>query len=1101
MATVHKINSKFFNSLKENIKIPFLVLNHSGDILFLNDEASLLLSLTQKNNNIFNTLEESSSRKISSLIEETYVSGKPLTEEILINLSNGNSFSVQITVSSYKDENELFVFCSLKPFDIKLGITGKTMIKSKIEDLKELINNEKIFELIIELRSLYPLTYMGREKLLTELDKAEDLFWIKNFDGNFALANRSLANFIGLSSNQLEGKPVKSFIPSFLNNFLETIEDYIRETFNFVSIEGVSLFGISASSGYNTIIIPLIDADKKVIAFIGVIQKVKQILTSQPQSLLQTSEINIFEGINKPISLIDNEGIIKHDSKEFCKLFSEEIKDLRNLKIDQVFPIFISSRIQKFMNSTLDAEIFEITENIKLGEDNTNKYFLELSKIFDQKGKFIGASIFIESAKLEDDLETIIKSRGRMFDILINKNPEPILIYETENLRFIEVNHSALAFYGYRRDEFLQMDLTDLYTPEDIQTLLGSSDVSNITGKYTGPFKHRKKDGSFAIVMISKIPFRFKDKDAHYNIIKDVTSELELGKTNLLYKSAFDNTEDIVILTDANGFITFINSSAENNLGYSKKDLENTSFTSLAKDDERGMVNGSVFQSQIKEPVKMNFEIKKSDGSFLSTELFATPIMDYKGEIDSFTILAKVEREMIGHSKESINDIIPEYNLGKDFSNGNLIPETISTSFLSNLFHEILTPINVILGFVQELKESIKDLSPEQKESVEFINQNKERLLTTMNSMVEFASIGRENNRINLQSISITEIIDQLQDDIKDVLKTKGIEFAYGKISSSLKFESDKQKFQMLISLMGRISSQIIQEKRLYFSSYQIDEENFVITFRDSYANTSKHLIDNLYGLFQLDNHSLAKDYGISKITSQLANSLLKLLKGKFEIFESAPDKNNYGFIFPVSLSQTIDDTIDDKAINNKSEEFPEKNKGKSNKERNNEIFNIDIEPAEEENIERVMPLSDPKILNEDHSKNLSNRIDISSLSCLYIEDQVDSQILFKVQMKELKEIKFAVSFEEALPLLDENHFDFVVMDINLQGEYNGLDALKIIHKMPNYKNIPIIAVTAYVLPGDKEKFIATGFNDFISKPIFRERMMESLEKIFLMHV
>ena len=130
--------------------------------------------------------------------------------------------------------------------------------------------------------------------------------------------------------------------------------------------------------------------------------------------------------------------------------------------------------------------------------------------------------------------------------------------------------------------------------------------------------------------------------------------------------------------------------------------------------------------------------------------------------------------------------------------------------------------------------------------------------------------------------------------------------------------------------------------------------------------------------------------------------------------------------------------------------------------------------------------------------KKFQGKINLSQLNCLYIEDQVDSQILFKVQMKELNDIKFAVSFEEALPLLDSHNFDFIVMDINLQGEYNGLDALKIIHKMPGYESIPIIAVTAYVLPGDKEKFIAAGFNDFISKPIFREKMIDSLEKIFL---
>ncbi|MBI2419171.1 MAG: response regulator, partial [Ignavibacteriales bacterium] len=127
----------------------------------------------------------------------------------------------------------------------------------------------------------------------------------------------------------------------------------------------------------------------------------------------------------------------------------------------------------------------------------------------------------------------------------------------------------------------------------------------------------------------------------------------------------------------------------------------------------------------------------------------------------------------------------------------------------------------------------------------------------------------------------------------------------------------------------------------------------------------------------------------------------------------------------------------------------------------------------------------------------VQNVFSLSDFSCLYIEDQVDSQILFKVQMKELREIRFAVSFEEALPLLTSYNFDFIVMDINLQGEYNGLDALKMIHQMPQFSHLPIIAVTAYVLPGDKDKFILAGFNDFISKPIFREKMIDSLEKIF----
>jgi CheY-like chemotaxis protein len=70
-------------------------------------------------------------------------------------------------------------------------------------------------------------------------------------------------------------------------------------------------------------------------------------------------------------------------------------------------------------------------------------------------------------------------------------------------------------------------------------------------------------------------------------------------------------------------------------------------------------------------------------------------------------------------------------------------------------------------------------------------------------------------------------------------------------------------------------------------------------------------------------------------------------------------------------------------------------------------------------------------------------------------------------------------------------------MDINLQGEYNGLDALRIIQKMPGYKDIPIIASTAYLQPGARDSFIAAGFSEFISKPLFRDKLLEMLKKFF----
>ncbi len=153
---------------------------------------------------------------------------------------------------------------------------------------------------------------------------------------------------------------------------------------------------------------------------------------------------------------------------------------------------------------------------------------------------------------------------------------------------------------------------------------------------------------------------------------------------------------------------------------------------------------------------------------------------------------------------------------------------------------------------------------------------------------------------------------------------------------------------------------------------------------------------------------------------------------------------------------------------------------------------------VEDETIE-VIETTAPKdkVVQPPAHQNTDEKVDITNFSCLYFEDQIDSQILFSVQMKGLKNLNFAVSFEESLPMLESGNYDFIVIDINLQGSYNGLDILRIIRSMPKYENTPVFAVTAYVLPGDQQKFVLAGFSGFISKPIFRDQMIDLLAEVF----
>ena len=1149
MSSDYKINSSLFGSLNEIIRNPFIVMDNVGNILSFNKEAGVLLKLHQQKNNIYDQLDDSSSELLNGMIDKLFSSSGPLVQFTNLKLRQGGDIKGEIHLNSYKEENEYFIFLSLKADEI---VTSSAVSDISVfnGDINDILFSGKLLQIIEEVRNSFPFSLIGKESFRKKIDPLEEFFWIEDTNGNYVVVNYNLSKYTGIKIKQMEGKPVNNFLLPIMSSLFDSINKFISESGNSVIIKGIPFKGDEKNNLYETIKIPLFNSGHDLIAYIGITQKIKPKKETPHISVDSLPYSAAFLGLNGEIIQIN---------KELLSLLSQESQAILNANYEKVFPAELAEQIRGFfLGSENELKVIlsgKIFENKRIN-DSFNVY---LSKIFNNINQNDGILIIFQEVSSKDDFENLISKRGRMFDILIQNNPEPIFIYDNENLRFLEVNQSALNLYGYRKEEFLQMDLTDLYTPEDIQTLLDSSNSADKFGKFTGPYRHKRKNGSSVFVEISKILFKFQEKDAHFNIIKDVTEKLESEKKNQLYKSVFDNSHDLLFITDSTGFITYTNKAVSDILELPKTEFENRSFATLVKNEDRGTIATSIFQSHLIDPVSLNMELKKSDGSFLDTELTATPIINYKNEVESFIIIGQLKQQTV--IKEVVKEVIKEVEVEKSIPVVTAAPvsKEMDENFLSNMFHEILTPINVIVGFIEELTESSQNLTSEQKEALEIINQNRTILLNTMNSIIEFSSIKQEKFDLNPEDISITEIIDFLQKDLEELSSAHGVDFAYGKISSSLRFETDKDKFQHLVSLLLNITTQLTKDKKIYFSAYQLDQEKFVIAIRDNYSSVSKVLVDNLKSLFEGKTFDLGKDFGISKLTMKLVNQLFTILNGKFEIM-SLGDKNDYGFVFPLKLSVisqvkeiiTKPETIIEKEPEPVIERQPVIEKEpeplpipvpeiKPEPIKAPEIAKKEITKEEvleqpkwktkskivtDEGFEEVpsskiimqkYDFKDPEMeepakfeeelrelakeVKEVKPSNKSTQLDLSKMSCLYIEDQIDSQILFKVQMKELKEIKYAVSFEEALPLLDNGQFDFIVMDINLQGEYNGLDALKIIHKMPEYQKIPIIAVTAYVLPGDKEKFIVTGFNDFISKPIFREKMIDSLERIFLMQM
>jgi PAS domain S-box-containing protein len=113
------------------------------------------------------------------------------------------------------------------------------------------------------------------------------------------------------------------------------------------------------------------------------------------------------------------------------------------------------------------------------------------------------------------------------YRLLFESNPQPMWVFDTESLRFLVVNDAAVAHYGYSHAEFREMTIADIRLPEDVAGLLENLEKST-TRESSGPWRHRRKDGSLMSVEIASHALTFEGRPARLVLAKDVTQQRRL---------------------------------------------------------------------------------------------------------------------------------------------------------------------------------------------------------------------------------------------------------------------------------------------------------------------------------------------------------------------------------------------------------------------------------------------------------------------------------------------------------------------------------------------------------------------------------------------
>ena len=111
-------------------------------------------------------------------------------------------------------------------------------------------------------------------------------------------------------------------------------------------------------------------------------------------------------------------------------------------------------------------------------------------------------------------------------------------------------------------------------------------------------------------------------------------------------------------------------------------------------------------------------------------------------------------------------------------------------------------------------------------------------------------------------------------------------------------------------------------------------------------------------------------------------------------------------------------------------------------------------------------------------------------LKILVVEDDLITQEILSLYLLEYEHVTVVASGEDAIAKCMSDVFDIVLMDIRLKIGIDGVQTFKKIKEINTYKDIPVLAITAYAIRGDKEYFLEQGFNGYLAKPFVKDTFL-----------
>lgn len=372
------------------------------------------------------------------------------------------------------------------------------------------------------------------------------------------------------------------------------------------------------------------------------------------------------------------------------------------------------------------------------------------------------------------------------------------------------------------------------------------------------------------------------------------------------------------------------------------------------------------------------------------------------------------------------------------------------SAFLANMSHEIRTPINGVMGMLELLTQA--DLKAEHKEKVNIAFNSSKSLLKVVNEVLDYSKI--EAGKLTLEKVEfdLIHLLTETFQVVQNLAETKGLDLVLDTSAIKQRYiKSDPLRFkQILLNLIGN-AVKFTEEGKVTIKAELIKNGSLdflTCSITDTGIGIDQEKLGDIFESFQQADTSTTRNFGGTGLGLSISKRLCQLLKGDIKVTSEEGQGSTFTITIPIEIIE--------------GKEVPEKD------------FGLLLPPVWQ-NDNKILLVEDNRI----NQVVAIQVLESFNLTCDVAENGA-------VALAKLK-----VSLKIDLP------YTCILMDCQMPtlDGYETTKRIRLGECGELYKDVPIIAMTANAMEGDKEKCLSTGMNDYVAKPIEKHLMLGVLKK------